>query len=387
MSSMHWKVSSLFSGVGGIELGLSRHLGEVNLLCEIEPGAVAVLKHHFTNTPISGDVCALKSLPSGTDLVTAGFPCQDLSQAGLMKGIAGARSGLVSEVFRLIKKSRVKNVILENVSFMLRLDNGAAMRFITDTLEDMGYNWAYRVLDSRSFGVHQRRERVYLFASKEFEPWKHLFQTSFDHKENRSPNGRPCGFYWTEGKNGLGWAVNGVPTLKGGSTIGIPSAPAIWFPSGEIGIPDIRDAERLQGFSENWTKPAEKVVKSSHRWKLVGNAVTVPAAEWVAEAIMSAPQNIEFPTEKLQEAKRWPNAAYGSKKTGRFEVKISSWPLEPKYVPLEKFLKYPVTPLSYRAVTGFLSRLESGSLRYPNEFYDALIAHREASNPLRLAIA
>lgn len=374
---MNWKISSLFSGVGGIELGMSKHLGNVDLLSEIDPGAISVLQHQFKNADIKHDICTIKSLPQGTDLVTAGFPCQDLSQAGLMKGISGSRSGLINEVFRLVKKGRIKNIVLENVSFMLRLDNGEAMRYITDTLETLGYNWAYRVLDSRSFGVHQRRERVYLFASKEMEPQKHLFQTNFNHVESRIPNGRPCGFYWTEGKSGLGWAVNGLPTLKGGSTIGIPSAPAIWFPSGVIGTPDIRDAERLQGFPENWTKPAEIVGRTTHRWKLVGNAVTVPAAEWVAKSILTAPKSIEYPLSKLIINGKWPNAAFGGKKLGRFEVKVSSWPCSPQYVPFEEFLKYPVTPLSYRAVSGFLSRLETGTLRYPSEFYHALLAHQE----------
>ena len=66
-----------------------------------------------------------------------------------------------------------------------------------------------------------------------------------------------CGFYWTEGLRGLGWAVDAVPTLKGGSTIGIPSPPAIWNPKdGSITTPSITDAERLQGFEPDWTQPA-----------------------------------------------------------------------------------------------------------------------------------
>ncbi len=67
------------------------------------------------------------------------------------------------------------------------------------------------------------------------------------------------GFYWTEGIKGLGWAANAVPTLKGGSTVGVPSPPAVWLPSGEIVTIGLRDAERLQGFPADWTLPAEKV--------------------------------------------------------------------------------------------------------------------------------
>ena len=68
----------------------------------------------------------------------------------------------------------------------------------------------------------------------------------------------------------MGWAVDAIPTLKGGSTIGIPSAPAIWLPDGRIITPEIRDAERLQGFAEDWTNPAIAVTKPGYRWKLVG---------------------------------------------------------------------------------------------------------------------
>jgi DNA (cytosine-5)-methyltransferase 1 len=75
----------------------------------------------------------------------------------------------------------------------------------------------------------------------------------------------------------LGWAPDAVPTLKNGSTIGIPSQPAILFPNGAIVKPDIRDGERLQGFIADWTKPAEDVAKASKRWGLVGSAVSVPA--------------------------------------------------------------------------------------------------------------
>ena len=94
-----------------------------------------------------------------------------------------------------------------------------------------------------------------------------------------------CGFYWTEGIRGLGWAVDAVPTLKGGSTIGIPSPPAMVFPLGLVGKPDVRDAERMQGFVADWTQPAESVVRAGHRWHLVGNAVTVDVATWIGERL------------------------------------------------------------------------------------------------------
>src|SRR5204862_5046434 len=139
-----------------------------------------------------------------------------------------------------------------------------------------GWRWAYRVVDTRAFGLPQRRRRVLLLASQESDPRAALFDEQIIPKERELRPESWCGFYWTEGLRGLGWAVDAVPTLKGGSTIGIPSPPAIWVPkTDDIGTPEIRDAERLQGFEADWSLPALEAsgLRRSHRWKLVGNAV------------------------------------------------------------------------------------------------------------------
>ena len=98
--------------------------------------------------------------------------------------------------------------------------------------------------------------------------------------------------------------VNAIPTLKGGSTVGVPSPPAIWLPDGRFVTPDIRDAERLQGFAVDWTRPAETVRRRSFRWKLVGNAVSVPVAKWVGDRLakpsMPAVAGIPFVPGELQ---------------------------------------------------------------------------------------
>ena len=249
------RVAGLFVGIGGIELGLHRAGHQSVLLNEIEPGAQAVLRAHFPGIELTGDVCDLRTLPD-VDLVAAGFPCQDLSQAGCTLGIRGSRSGLVDKVFQLLETANPRWLLLENVPFMLQLDRGRAMQHLTTELGRLGFRWAYRVVDARSFGMPQRRQRVLLLASRDSDPRPVLFAD--DAGEPREPRGRDpvglaCGFYWTEGIRGLGWAVDAIPTLKGGSTIGIPSPPAIWMPDGLVGTPDLRDAERLQGFPAGWT--------------------------------------------------------------------------------------------------------------------------------------
>src|SRR5688572_10030929 len=91
----------LFAGIGGLETGFKRAGIESALLCEIEPAASCVLRKHFPDIEIASDVRGLKVLPS-VDIIAAGFPCQDLSQAGQTAGIRGRQSRLVDEVFRLI---------------------------------------------------------------------------------------------------------------------------------------------------------------------------------------------------------------------------------------------------------------------------------------------
>src|SRR5690606_34812896 len=120
---------------------------------------------------------------------------------------------------------------------------------IVSTLENLGYAWAYRVVDSRSFGIPQRRRRVFLLAALNHDPRAVILVDDSDEPEEPfDPAGHACGFYWTEGARGLGWAVDAVPTLKGGSTLGIPSPPGVWHPTRGIIRPGIMDAERLQGF-------------------------------------------------------------------------------------------------------------------------------------------
>jgi DNA (cytosine-5)-methyltransferase 1 len=370
-------VAGLFAGVGGLERGLARAGHETALLCENDPGAMAVLEARFEETDFHEDVCTLRRLPRATTLLAAGFPCQDLSQAGKTVGIAGARSGLVAEVFRLIEQHRTAWVLLENVPFMLQLGRGEAMNVITTTLEALNYRWAYRVVDTRSFGLPQRRRRVYLVAALEEDPRGVLFADEAGAASQTTAKvGDPCafGFYWTEGTRGLGWAVDAIPTLKGGSSIGIPSPPAILLDTGEIVTPSIRDAERLQGFPTDWTKPAEAVTRKGQRWKLVGNAVSVPVAEWIGRRLREPGTVLDFDTAALKPQTPWPMAAWNVGQ-GRVRVAASEWPVRRKQQSLSTFLRYPTAPLSAKATAGFLSRAEVAPLNFDDGFLDAIRAH------------
>jgi DNA (cytosine-5)-methyltransferase 1 len=283
----------------------------------------------------------------------------------------------VGEVFRLVQKHRTPWLLLENVPFMLQLSRGRAMDVITTALEAHGYRWAYRVVNSRAFGLPQRRRRVYLVASLEGDPRTVLFADETPFQPEPVLNGHPvaCGFYWTEGIRGLGWAVDAIPTLKGGSTVGIPSAPAILMPSGDVVMPNIVDAERLQGFPRNWTKAAEKVARAGARWKLVGNAVSVPAAEWIGKRMAKPGRVLDFEVTNLRDT-HWPAAAWNVGE-GRMAVQSTEFPIRRKAKPLEEFLISTPKPLSVKATRGFLERTERSSLRFPPGFLQALRAHEK----------
>lgn len=369
------RVAGLFAGIAGLELGLHEAGHDTALFSENWAPAAAVLAARFPDIPNAGDVAELTSLPT-VELLTAGFPCQDLSQAGRTAGIGGQKSGLVDHVFRLIDRSPPKWVLLENVSFMLRLDRGSAMDRLVSAFEERRYRWAYRVVNSLSF-VPQRRERVFFLASLEGDPAEVLLVDDAEPARlSTRLDTHAHGFYWTEGTRGLGWGVDCVPTLKNGSTIGIPSPPAILLPNGEIVTPNIGDAERLQGFPAGWTTPAERAGRTSFRWSLVGNAVTKPVAEWIGKRLQSPGVYDRSRDSAPLSASDWPRAARLDG-AARREVRISDYPTWRRRKPLHEFLQHDPRLLSARATAGFLSRIEKSSLRFAPGFKDRVRAHLE----------
>jgi DNA (cytosine-5)-methyltransferase 1 len=384
------RTAALFAGIGGIELGLDKAQHKTNFFCEWDDDAQRVLRNRFPGVPVMGDIAEVEELPE-VDLVTAGFPCQDLSQAGRTAGITGDKSGLIGHVFRLLDRAKPEPtwLLLENVSFMLALDKGEAMRWLTEQLEGRGYTWAYRVVDSRAFGLPQRRKRVLLLASRTEDPRPILLNQDHGEVEIDDRTGLACGFYWTEGTRGLGWAVDAIPTLKGGSGLGIPSPPAIWQPgTGRVVTPELRDAERLQGFDADWTIAADATEerRRTGRWKLIGNAVSVPVAEWLGKRLNSSEIYRAAAETPLEHGSRWPSAAWG--RTGeRHAVAVSMWPVAEAKPHLHDFLAYEPKLLSARATAGFLSRANDSNLRIPDDLICEVETHLTAMRLPTLTVA
>lgn len=388
------KLAGLFAGIGGIELGLRAGMGEqleTTLLCEWWAPAQKVLSGRFPDTPVHPDVRELRDLPVDIDLVAAGFPCTDLSQAGRTAGIRGVQSGLVAHVFEMLQRRHARGVglptlLIENVPNMLSLDRGEAMGYLVTELEALGYAWAYRVVDTRATGLPQRRRRVIMVASTALDPKQVLFADEAGCGESELLRQDAFGFYWTEGRGGLGWAPDAVPTLKGGSTVGIASPPAIWLPGSDperaFVAPAIEDAEALQGFPRSWTDVGLGLTPAREygtRWKLVGNAVTTRVAAWVGGRLGN-PSDVVCPSIPWSDSARWPMAAAGYA-GDRERIAASEHPVAAPYEHLLDVVDVNrARPLSPRAVAGFRKRLESGNLGKHPGFREAVTSADRALN-------
>ena len=376
----------LFSGIGGLEVAFAEAGFETSQLVEIDPAARKVLEARFPNADIRDDVVALDALPSGTSIVTAGFPCQNLSMAGDKTGLAGLKSGVIEHMFRLLEASRVETVVIENVYFMLSLDRGQAMTRLTSEFERLGFRWAYRVLDTMDFGLPQRRRRVYLVACRSSDPRAALFGAR-DEQTSRSAleleTGKPIGFYWTEGRSGVGFTSDGVPAIKVGSSVGIASAPAVLFPDGSVRMPSLQACEKLQGFPDGWTRIEGGLPGRKAEWRLVGNAVSVPVARSVAEALRSQNATLDLESRLLPAGAPWPQAAWNVG-SGLATPIVLTHPATSPRPSIAAFLDDDWTLLSDRALDGFIARAVAGGLRMPSGFLDRL---RTADRKLTRAAA
>ena len=164
------RVLDLFAGIGGFSLGLERTGGfETVAFCEIEPYPQKVLAKHWPGVPIYDDVRELTAerLATdgiGVDVITGGFPCQDLSSSGHQKGFGGARSSLYTQMLRIAGELRPKFAIFENVTNLLAGNGGRWFsRFLND-LAAVGYDAEWHCIPASAIGAAHHRDRVWVIA-------------------------------------------------------------------------------------------------------------------------------------------------------------------------------------------------------------------------------
>ena len=245
------KAVSLFAGVGGFDLALIQNGAEMVASVEIDKHARKILEKQFPTTTHLEDVKnvtgqQLFDLGFNSDgIIVGGFPCQDLSVAGKRRGLAGERSGLFFEVVRLLAETKAKWFILENVPGLLSSNGGRDLGIVIETLAELGYGVAYRILDAQYFGVPQRRRRVFIVGCLGDDgrtPAKilaigegrsrYLEESQQKRKSSTRPTSKSVGAYSNSSFAGYREGTPGPLTVSGGD-LGGGGAKHYWFSNGK----------------------------------------------------------------------------------------------------------------------------------------------------------
>lgn len=301
------KFGSLFSGIGGFDLGFE----QAGLSClwevEIDKDCQKVLEKQFPNVARFTDVKDVGKLPA-VDVICGGFPCQDLSVAGKRAGLAGERSGLWFEFLRIIELNRPRWIVIENVPGLLSSDEHRDFAAILRGLVECGYRLAWRVLDAQFYGVAQRRRRVFIVGSLGdgscaeilFEPESVSWNPPT--RREAGPGVTPIleAGARTNGdghRDGDGIGVEGDPmfTLQSGKQHAVSAVVSSKWAKGTGGPAGFgvrrltpRECERLQGFPDDWTlyDAKGKEISDSARYRMLGNAACRNVAYWLGGRIM-----------------------------------------------------------------------------------------------------
>lgn len=352
---------SLFSGCGGMDLGLERAGIETVLQCEIDPWPRKVLERHWPNTRRVNDVRSLQArgllepamgrsehsdaesgrgiVPGHVDLIHGGFPCQPFSVAGKREGDRDERN-LWPEFRRVVRELRPSWVLAENVPGILSFDSGRFFGSILDDLGECGYEGvAYAVLDAQHFGVPQRRRRVFIVAGPTSRSVAQVLSLCESCGGNPAPRrtereGTPGAIAVRTAQTGSnGWGI-GVDeqayTLDGAAqavlanplgshhrrddldhdtyvpdtayAIAAREAKGVSLLESQtnyVSIGGVRrltplECERLMGWPDDFTKyDAEgNVIPDSHRYRMIGNGVVAPVAEWIGRRMVWCAANL-----------------------------------------------------------------------------------------------
>lgn len=305
-------VCSLFSGIGGIDLGFIQAGFDIVWANEMDAAACRTYRHNFPNTNlIEGDIkrIATSDIPD-CDVLTAGFPCQPFSIAGLQKGFKDRDGNLFFEITRIIDAKRPKVVFLENVPNLMKHDDGKTFLVIFNGLAQFGYTVYYRVLASNDYGnLPQIRKRIYIVAIREDisnrlyqypEPMELTLKSS--DIINRSVKQHDI-YYYTEGKmydrlvahmkdrkaiyritdTEVRWTKNQMcPTLTANMGTHKDRVHVVWDDYG-IRKMTLRECLDFQGFPKEFYFP--NTVTIDDAYKQIGNTVSVPVIARLATKI------------------------------------------------------------------------------------------------------
>jgi len=298
----------MFSGIGGFELGIrqseiksedsTNSKGGTSQLprrsfcvgfSEVDKYAIQIYQQQFKGHKAYGDCTRIDySTVPDFEMLVGGFPCQAFSIAGKRRGFEDTRGTLFFEVARCLKEKQPRLCVLENVKGLLSHDQGATFTTIISTLDELGYDCQWQVLNSKNFGVPQNRERVFIIGHLRGGSRPEVFPIG-------QSSAKAIIKIMNEGGNHAGGGVfdyDGVcPTLTSGGTGGATNNCAKIIVAGTLEsgggamtkiLKNSRirrltptECERLQGFPDGWTEG----ISDTQRYKCLGNAVTVNVIE------------------------------------------------------------------------------------------------------------
>lgn len=168
MKKKSYKVISLFSGAGGMDIGFINSGFEIVWANDFFKEAVESYRNNIGDHIVYGDITKIKSseMPDDIDLVIGGFPCQGFSVANTKRSMKDERNFLYKEMLRVIKDKKPKFFVAENVKGILSMENGRVIEMIKKDFESLGYNVDARLLNAAEYGVPQARERVVIIGNR-----------------------------------------------------------------------------------------------------------------------------------------------------------------------------------------------------------------------------
>ena len=326
------KVFSMFSGIGGFELGIKNTIPNAEFIgySEIDKYATQIYERNFKGVKNYGDATKIneRELPD-FDLLVGGFPCQAFSIAGKRLGFRETRGTLFFDIARILSHKKPKHFILENVRGLFSHDSGRTFQTILRVLSDIGYMVQWELLNSKNFGVPQNRERIYLVGHLRGRGREKVFPigqiSKEDSKESRLKEltenksqayrvydqdglattiksvgggvGAKTGLYKVKEATKTGYAIAqegdsinlSVPsskTRRGRVGRGVAQTLDTGMQQHTLQNSKIRrltpiECERLQGFPDGWTEG----LSDTQRYKCLGNAVTTNVVSEVIRSI------------------------------------------------------------------------------------------------------
>lgn len=299
-----FRAASLFSGIGGFDIGLEKAGFDITFQCELDKFCRAILKHRWPEIPRHENIKDLHAtdIPA-SDVWAGGFPCQDVSLArmGARAGLKGKRSGLFHDFARLVGEARPRVVLLENVAGLLSSHRGRDFSTVIGTLAEFGYSVGWRVLNSKNFGVPQSRQRVYIVGCHRdvHGPGQILFEDERSGGDAAAgkPNGKAAlsPFKTSIGDDGgdgpvyqsIAYCLYACSARHTGTDW---SRTYVQYPKrGQVRRLTPKECEGVMGFPSGWTLPPPGRFREddidSLRYHALGNAVTPPVAEWLGHRI------------------------------------------------------------------------------------------------------